>query len=353
MAAAHLTVRGAAHTYAVHVEPGALSERLPRFVAAGGFSRAIVITNDTLAPLYGAALAERLPGGALLTVPDGEQHKTLDTLRTLYDGLLECGADRASVVVALGGGVIGDLAGFAAASFMRGIALVQAPTSLLAMVDSSLGGKVGVDLPQGKNLVGAFKDPLVVFADTATLATLPEVEFRCGLAEVVKAALIGDPDLLAHIEAEGPQPVEDIIERAAAVKIDVVQRDRLESGPRAFLNLGHTFGHALEQASGYAWRHGEAVALGTVAAARLSERLGLCAPGLADRVEAILRGLGLPVRYGGLSPERIWDAMGHDKKWQGGAATFVLLEGIGQPVVRRGVARSDAVAVLDALREDA
>lgn len=355
-----LTIRGATHTYPVMIEPGALMTAgntegiagLPEFVTGGHFSRAIVITNTTLAPLYGQALADRLPNSALITVPDGEQYKTLDTLRTIYDGLLANGADRSSVVVALGGGVVGDMAGFAAASFMRGIALVQAPTSLLAMVDSSLGGKVGVDLPQGKNLVGAFKDPLAVFADTSTLATLPEVEFRCGLAEVVKSALIGDPELLDHIEADGPQPVEWIIERAASVKIDLVQRDRLEGGPRAFLNLGHTFGHAVEQASHYAWKHGEGVALGTVAAARLSETLDLSVPGLADRVERIFRALGLPVRYRDLTPDQIWAAMGHDKKWHGGVATFVLLEDAGCPVLKRDVAEADVLDVLAGLRED-
>ncbi|HML23950.1 MAG TPA: 3-dehydroquinate synthase [Aggregatilinea sp.] len=351
--AAHLSIEGLEHTYPVMIAPEALIAGLPEFVAKGKFSRAIVITNETIAPLYGQALAERLPDGGLITVPDGEQYKTLDTMHTLYDGLLANGADRGSVVIALGGGVVGDMAGFAAASFMRGIALIQAPTSLLAMVDSSLGGKVGVDLPQGKNLVGAFKDPLAVFADTSTLATLPEVEFRCGLAEAVKSALIGDPELLEHIEANGPQPVEWIIERAASVKIDLVQRDRLEGGPRAFLNLGHTFGHAVEQASHYAWRHGEAVALGTVAAARLSETLDLCGPGLAERVENVFRMVGLPVRYSGLTPEQIWGAMSHDKKWHGGAATFVLLEDVGSPIVKRGVAEADVIDVLAGLREDA
>ena len=163
---AELTVRGAEGAYPVIVAPGALAGALPAFVAARGFTRAAVVTNTTLAPLYGAALAARLPGGTLITVPDGEQYKTLDTLRAIYDDLLAAGADRATLIVGLGGGVIGDVAGFAAATFMRGVPFIQAPTSLLAMVDASIGGKVGVDLPQGKNLAGAFKDPLAVFADT-------------------------------------------------------------------------------------------------------------------------------------------------------------------------------------------
>ncbi len=355
MAVQRLSVRGGNGAYPVLIGDGVLAEALPQWVAERGISRAVVITNTTLAPLYGEALAGRLPDGHLIVVPDGEQYKTLDTMRALYDGLLEAGADRSSLVIGLGGGVIGDMAGFAAASFMRGVALVQAPTSLLAMVDASIGGKTGVDLPQGKNLVGAFKDPLAVMADTATLSTLPEVEFRCGLAEVVKAALVGDLSLLEHLEQRGPQPVSAIIERAVAVKVEIVQRDRLESGPRVFLNLGHTFGHAIEQVSRYAWKHGEAVAVGLVAAARLSERLGLCAAGLAARVEAALDRLGLPVRFAGLEPGALWDAMRYDKKWRGGAVTLVLLEAAGQPVIVRDAApvlQADVLAVLEGLRED-
>jgi 3-dehydroquinate synthase len=347
---AHLTVQGADGAYPVTIQPGALHDALPEFVRARGFSRVAVITNTTVGPLYGA-IADRLPGSFVITVPDGEQYKTLDTVRTLYDALLAGGADRSTLVVALGGGVIGDMAGFAAASFMRGVALVQAPTSLLAMVDASLGGKVGVDLPQGKNLVGAFKDPLAVVADIATLETLPADERRNGLAEVVKAALVGDPGLLDHLAQRGPAPVEAVIRCAAAVKIDIVQQDRLEGGIRAYLNLGHTFAHAIEQVSGYAWAHGAAVAVGLVAAARLSARLGLCAGDLADRIEAVLRALALPVAYSGLDPAQLWDAMHHDKKWRGGAATFVLLAAPGQPQIVRDVARADVIAVLETLQE--
>lgn len=352
MAYTMLEVQGADGSYPVFVAPGLLHDALPDFVRVRGFTRAAVVTNDTLAPLYGESLAARLPGGCLVTVPDGESHKTLDTLNDIYAGLLAGGADRGSVVIALGGGVVGDMAGFAAATFMRGVALIQAPTSLLAMVDSSIGGKVGVDLPQGKNLAGAFKDPLAVFADTATLHTLPDIEFRCGLAEVVKSALVGDPSLVDHLLEYGPEPLTEIITRAASVKIALVGRDRLESGPRAFLNLGHTFGHALEQVSGYAWKHGQGVALGLVAAARLSERIEECGPGLADKVEQALVRLGLPVRYSGYEPETLWAAMAHDKKWRGGAPVFVLLENNGQPKSARDVTRDDVIAVLADLRED-
>lgn len=355
MAQTRLIVRSADGAYPVIIQAGALIDVLPRFVVEQGFKQTAVITNTTLAPLYGQALAARLPGGFVIVIPDGEQYKTLDSMQHIYTGLLEGGADRATLIVALGGGVIGDMAGFAAATFMRGIAFVQAPTSLLAMVDASIGGKVGIDLPQGKNLVGAFKDPLGVFADTSTLQTLPPLELRCGLAEAMKSALIGDPALLACFAPYQPDKLEEIIARSAAVKVRLVEMDRLEKGPRAFLNLGHTFGHAVEQASGYAWKHGEAVALGLVAAARLSEQRELCPPGVAGRLEQILAGLGLRVRYNHLSPADLWDAMRHDKKWQEGTARFVLLAGEDSlaPVIASDVTRAEVLTVLESLREDA
>jgi 3-dehydroquinate synthase len=351
MAAEPLTIQGAAGAYPVVIKPGALADALPAFVAERGFARVAVITNTTLAPLYGEALTAGLPGGFLVTVPDGEQYKNLDTLQNMYAQLLAGGADRSTLIVALGGGVIGDMAGFAAATFMRGVPFVQAPTSLLAMVDSSIGGKVGVDLSQGKNLAGAFKDPLAVFADTSTSNTLPDVEFRCGLAEIIKAGLIADPPLLAHLLEHGPQPIEEIITRAVMVKKQVVEQDRLEKGVRAYLNLGHTFGHALEQASGYAWKHGEAVAVGMVAAVRLSARRELCGPDTATAVECAITDLGLPVRFSDLDPAALWDAMQHDKKWQNGLARFILLEDIGQPVIVSDVRRDEVIPILEGLRK--
>lgn len=335
------------------IGPGLLQNGLPDFVREQGFTRAAVVTNETLAPLYGDALAGRLPGGFLVSVSDGERHKTLDTVRAIYDALIEHGADRSTAVVALGGGVIGDMAGFAAATFMRGLPLIQAPTSLLAMADASIGGKVGVNLPQGKNLVGAFKQPLAIFADTDTLATLPLVEFRCGLTEIVKAALIGDPDLLAYLEQRGAEPVGEIVQRAVDVKLKVVEQDPYESGVRAVLNLGHTFAHGIEQASGYTVRHGEAVAIGLAGAARLSARLDTCPASLPDRVEAILNQLGLPMGYRDLDPAAIWEAMRLDKKWRDGRGRFVLLEAVGVPIIRDGLPQSAIMPVLESLREDA
>ncbi len=351
MASAHLAVKAEGITYPLFIGPGLLADALPQFAADLKPPAIAVITNDTLAPLVGDSLAARLPGSFLIRVPDGEQYKSLETVQGIYTKLLEGGADRSTLVIALGGGVVGDMGGFAAATFMRGVPLIQVPTSLLAMVDASIGGKVGVDLPQGKNLVGAFKNPLAIFADTQVLATLPEVEFRCGLAEVVKAALIADPALLAHLLERGPVPIEHIVERAARVKIDIVEQDPLEKGIRAYLNLGHTFGHALEQVSGYRWAHGEAVAVGLVAAARLSEVLGICAPEIPRQVEQALCHLGLPTRYRDYQPGALLDAMRHDKKWRSGRARFVLLREIGDPLIRDDVPLESVRAVLEGLRE--
>jgi 3-dehydroquinate synthetase len=228
---------------------------------------------------------------------------------------------------------------------------VQVPTSLLAMVDASIGGKVGVDLPQGKNLVGAFHDPIAVFADTFTLETLPPEEFRSGLAEVVKSALVDDADLIDHINQFGLDPIDEVIERAAAVKVAIVEEDRTEQNIRAYLNLGHTFGHALEVLSGYAWRHGEAVSVGLVATARLSEFLKVSERGLAETVEATLVRLGLPVRYVGYAPEDLWQAMQVDKKWQAGNARFVLLRAPGKPVVQDNVPAEAVLTVLRSLQQ--
>lgn len=347
-----LSVAGAeGRTYPFFAGRGLLADVLPRFLAENGARRVAIVTNDVVDPLYGEALCDRLPGSFVIVLPDGERYKTLDSVRLIYDALLERGADRATVLVALGGGVVGDTAGFAAASFMRGVRLVQAPTTLLAMVDASVGGKTGVDLPQGKNLVGAFKDPLAVFADLSTLDTLSEVEFRAGMAEVIKAGLVGDANLFDALEGGAP-PIEEQITRAVAVKAAIVEQDRLESGPRAYLNLGHTFAHAIEQASGYRWRHGLAVGVGLAAAARLSERLGLCEDGLTTRVERTLAKHGLPARYADLRATGLWEAMQRDKKWQNGQARFVLLEGVGRPTLRADVPPRAVFDVLAELRED-
>lgn len=314
----------------------------------------VVVTDGNVGPLY----AERCVGAtAVITLPAGEQHKTLATVARIYDELLAAGLDRKGTIVALGGGVIGDMAGFAAATYLRGVDFVQCPTSLLAMVDASVGGKVGVDLAQGKNLVGAFKQPTAVLADTTTLATLPPAELSAGMAEVIKHGLIANPGLFERLEigdwrlaASLQFPIsnlQSLIVEAIQVKRDVVQEDPFEQGQRALLNLGHTFGHAIEQVSGYAIRHGEGVALGLVAAANLSARLGYCDPALQGRIETALARAGLPRRIpAALSPEALYQAMGHDKKKAAGALRFILLRNVGDAFVCGGVAETAVLATL-------
>jgi 3-dehydroquinate synthase len=327
--------------YDIHIISGILGN-ISQYLPAG---KVVVITNTTLAPLYGEQLVQSLPDASLATMPDGEQFKTLDTVAKLYVDLVEAGLDRGGTVVALGGGVVGDTAGFAAASYMRGVRLVQIPTSLLSMVDSSVGGKVGVDLPQGKNLVGAFKQPEVVLIDPDVLATLPEREWRCGMGEIIKHGLLADEGLLAP-ELWAKDRAAELVRRAVQVKVDVVQQDPYERGVRAHLNLGHTFAHAIERVSQYSWLHGEAVGVGLVAAARLSYALGLCDSGLAEEVEDIVDKVGLPTRLGELDPEALFAAMGTDKKWQAGHSRFVLLRGMCQPEIVEDVPKATIIQVL-------
>ena len=284
--------------------------------------RCAVITNPTVAAHHLPALLSSLERGGfepvVLTAPDGEAYKTLATVGDLYHGMAGAKLARNEAVVALGGGVIGDMAGFVAATYLRGVPFVQVPTSLLSMVDASVGGKVAVDLPEGKNLVGAFKQPELVLIDPDVLATLPGAEFRSGLGEVVKSGIIGNPLLFAQLLGDGPATLADMIASTVRVKADLVQRDPYETGDRMALNLGHTFGHALELVSGFSLRHGDAVAIGIVAAAALSERLALCEPGTVDRLREMLRRLGLPTSYP-FDESAVFAAMGTDKKRRGRA----------------------------------
>jgi len=266
-----------------------------------------------------------------ITVPDGEPYKTLATVADIYTQLAEMGVERSDTLLALGGGVVGDLAGFAAATYLRGVRFVQVPTSLLAMVDASVGGKTGVDLPQGKNLVGAFKQPAAVIIDPDCLKTLPEAELRSGSAEVIKSGLLGDAELFAALAAGAGQPDEwrspqglDWIERALRVKIRIVEEDPYEGGRRALLNLGHTPGHALEALSGYTLRHGEAVSIGMVAAARLAVELGAAPPELSGQLEALLKAYGLPTACPPYPVADLLTAMQQDKKRRQGKLRWVL-----------------------------
>lgn len=331
--------------YDIAIEPGLLA-RAPELISAlhPPVSRAVVVTNATLAPLYGAALSDAL-GAPLVTLPDGEAYKALDMVARLYADFVQVGLDRSGLVIALGGGVVGDTAGFAAATYMRGVRLAQMPTSLLAMVDSSVGGKVGVDLPHGKNLVGAFKQPEAVWIDTDTLATLPAREWRCGMAEVLKHGLLADPALLDSALHRRDRAAE-LVRRAVQVKVDIVEQDPYEHGVRAHLNLGHTFAHAIEQVSSYRWPHGEAVGVGLLAAARLSALLELCPADLPAQVGAALAAVSLPRSLGGLDPEALYAAMTTDKKWRAGRSRFVVLRGIGQPDIAENVPRAAVIAAL-------
>lgn len=336
--------------YDIFIEPG-LRQRIGARVTGFALGERIAIgTNPTLAALYGNDLVAALPNAAVVTMPEGEQHKTLATTAQLYVDFVREGLDRHSTVIALGGGVVGDTVGFAAASYMRGIRLVQMPTSLLAMVDSSVGGKVGVDLPEGKNLVGAFKQPAVVLIDTDVLDTLPEREWRCGMAELIKHGLLADPVLLDMSVDSHAADRAELVARAIQVKVDVVMEDPYERGIRAHLNLGHTFAHAIERVTEYGWLHGEAVGVGLVAAARLSVALGMTNAGLVDTVERILTTVGLPVRLGDLDAETLYNAMGTDKKWQSGKSRFILLRGVGQAEIVNDVPKAAVLDVLNGMK---
>ncbi|MBI2509027.1 MAG: 3-dehydroquinate synthase, partial [Betaproteobacteria bacterium] len=271
-----------------------------------------------------------------------------ETLNRIFDALLEHRCERGAALIALGGGVIGDLAGFAAAAYLRGVPYIQMPTTLLAQVDSSVGGKTAINHPLGKNLIGAFHQPLAVIADTDTLATLPPREYAAGLAEVIKYGLIRDPAFFDWLEKNMPRlmqreagPLTHAIERSCAIKAEIVALDERESGVRVLLNFGHTFGHAIEAGLGYgSWLHGEAVAAGMALAARLSQRLGLIPAQDVARMSALLSRAGLPVTAPDLGLTRYLELMGHDKKVEGGRIRFVLLKRIGEAFVSSEVPRA-------------
>jgi len=361
-----LRVRCPGGEYPIHVGEGALAHVGGALRAAGApdGARVAVVSNPVVAPLYSAQVQRSLRAVGFepfpCSIPDGEQHKTLAAVSALYEQFLAGGLDRSGVVLALGGGVTGDVAGFAAASFMRGLPFAQAPTTLLAMTDASVGGKTGVDLPQGKNLVGAFKQPAMVLVDPAVLETLDPAEVRSGLAEVIKHAVIGAPDLLAELESPTSNlqpPISNLqspisalqLARSLRVKIEIVEQDPFEGGRRAVLNLGHTVGHGLERLSDFSLRHGEAVSVGMAAAARISVEMGLAERRLVDRVEAALAAWGLPVRCPPYEADAIWEAMAHDKKKRGGALRWVLPRAIGEVDIFEDVPQETVMSVLHSL----
>lgn len=303
-----------------------------------GLQNPIIVTDKNVARIHLeiviASLQEAGYEAKALIIPAGEDHKNLETVNQLWKSFLENGLDRKSTIIALGGGVIGDLAGFAASTFMRGVSWVCVPTTLLAMVDASLGGKTGFDLPEGKNLIGSFHPPKLVLADPQVLKTLPEEEFRSGLAEVVKHGIISDPELF-NLCGRGldwiKENLEEIVRRAMAVKIKIIEEDPYEKGFRAALNLGHTVGHAVEIVSGFRLRHGEAVAIGMVVEAKLAERLTVAGKGLSETVTETLKALSLPIQIPGeLSREEIIRAMRVDKKKSNGIMRFALPVEIGK-----------------------
>jgi 3-dehydroquinate synthase len=388
-----ITVTHPAGSYPIYLGEGVVGHTGPRLAELGYAGRCAVVTNATVGPYHAEAVLESFSAAGFdpvrIDIPDGEQFKTLETVSGLYDMLVAAKRDRRSPLVALGGGVLADTVGFAAASYLRGVPLVQIPTTLLAMVDASVGGKTGVDLPQGKNLVGAFKQPEMVVIDPAVLTTLPELEFRAGMAEVVKHGIIDAPELFAVLEngsknfeaqseklsppssslpppasllsppsssllsplssslLPAPYSLTWMLYEAIQVKVRVVQEDPFEQGRRAVLNLGHTFAHAFERLADYKMRHGEAVAIGLVCAAHLARRLGLCDEATTARIVALLQQLDLPTRPPPFPTAEIWAAMATDKKRQGNTLRFILPRHIGQVDIFTGIADADVEAVLE------
>ena len=346
-------------SYPIHIGAGLLSHVGTALRATGAIrgDRVAMVSNPVVESLYGARVEASLREAGYQPVtciiPDGERNKTLETVAGLYDRFLEGGLDRSGGVISLGGGVTGDIAGFAAATFMRGVTFAQVPTTLLSMVDASVGGKVGVDLPRGKNLAGAFKQPALVVVDPGVLDTLPAEEVRSGMSEMIKHGIIGAPDLFAELES-GPSGAEfemsvSQLAQAVEVKIRVVEDDPFEHGRRAVLNLGHTVAHALERLSDFSLRHGEAVAIGMVAAAKLSAEVGRASESLPSRIEAALAAWGLPVRCPPFDAGEIWAALAHDKKRRGSTLCWVLPRAIGQVEVADDIPHPVVISVLTSM----
>ena len=338
-----LTVDLGARSYPIYIGQQLLGkpELLAKYIAG---RQVMVVSNETVAPLYLQAVLDMLAGFETATVilPDGEQFKNLDTLNSIFSALLEKRFNRDCTLVALGGGVVGDITGFAAASYQRGVSFLQIPTTLLAQVDSSVGGKTGVNHPQGKNMIGAFHQPRCVLIDTDTLDTLDDRQLAAGLAEVIKYGLIHDVNFFAWLEtnmdalkARDKQALAYAIERSCTIKAEIVAADERESGKRALLNLGHTFGHAIETGMGYgAWLHGEAVATGMLMAADLSARHGWLPAAAVQRTEKLLQQAGLPTTPPeSMNETQFRELMSIDKKVIGGNLRLVLLEDMGEAIV--------------------
>src|SRR5450830_562861 len=339
-----LKVELADRSYPIHIGKNLLSDAsliLPYLKR----KHVAIVTNTTVAPLYLDKLSQTLQAAGVkvisIILPDGEAYKNSETLNTIYDVLLQNRCERSTTLIALGGGVIGDLTGYAAATYLRGVPFIQVPTTLLSQVDSSVGGKTGINHPLGKNMIGAFYQPQLVLADIGTLQTLPAREFAAGMAEVIKYGLIRDADFFDWLELNmaslmqlNEAALSYAIYRSCQNKADVVAKDEHEQGERALLNLGHTFGHAIENAMGYGvWLHGEAVAAGTMMAADLSQRMGWLAQADVARIQKSFEAANLPIAAPSLGVERYLDLMGLDKKVENGKIRLILQQGIGKSVI--------------------
>jgi len=340
-------------SYEVEIGPGLIASAGERLAGLLPRRRTAIVTDETIAPLHAGALTQSLERAgiavSLIVLPPGEETKSWDGLADLSDRLLALGLDRGDVIMALGGGVVGDLVGFAAAIYKRGIDFIQVPTTLLAQVDSSVGGKTAIDTPRGKNLIGAFHQPRAVLADLSVLSSLPVREMRCGYAEVIKYGLLGDPTFFDWLEVNGPKVVSGdadalmhAVARSVAMKAEIVKEDEKEAGRRALLNLGHTFGHALEAETGFGegLKHGEAVGIGMAMAFRFSAALGLCSGQDALRAGRAIAAVGLATDAAGLpgwpfGADRLIDHMAQDKKAEAGRLTFILARAIGDAVVAK------------------
>ncbi len=355
-----IRVESSRGSYDVHCRGGALDDLGAIMRDAGLLGRAFVISDTTVGPMFGDRALESLRAAGfspeLFAFDAGEASKHLETVRAVYDWMLDCGAERGSAIVGLGGGVVGDVAGFVAATYLRGVPFVQAPTSLLAMVDASIGGKVGVDHPRGKNLIGAFYAPRAVVQDTSLLASLPPRTLREGYAEVIKHGFIMDAPMLDELERDAdrllavePELTTAMVARNAALKAKVVSEDEREGGLRMILNYGHTIGHAIEAVTGYTRvLHGEAISVGMMAAAEIGRRVGVTPAAIGERQSRLFAQYGLPLRHPGLDVDAVIEATSRDKKVSGGRMRWVLLEAEGSTVIRDDV--PDAV-VRDVLHE--
>ena len=354
-----LNVELAERSYPIHIGSGLLSQ--PELLTPHMAQKtAVVVTNTTVAPLYLDTLRSTLQKGGIsalpVILPDGEKYKTWETLNLIFDGLIGNHCERNTTLIALGGGVVGDIGGFAAACYQRGMPFIQIPTTLLSQVDSSVGGKTAINHPLGKNMIGAFYQPKLVLADISTLDTLPDRELKAGLAEVIKYGLIRDTEFFAWLEpnldkllARDAEALAYAVHRSCANKARIVAADERETGERALLNLGHTFGHAIETGLGYGkWLHGEAIAAGTLIAAELSNRLGWLAAQSVRRIESLYQQAGLPAHGAPLGAARYIELMRHDKKVRDGSLRLVLLKEIGMAVVADGLDEATIGAAIEA-----